>query len=52
MFAGSFLEPRKYRACIRAAGRPLPCSDGTAYHLIMMQRAPTRGGGDLEGRQG
>jgi endonuclease YncB( thermonuclease family) len=28
MFAGSYSEPWAYRACMRAGGRPLPCSDG------------------------
>jgi endonuclease YncB( thermonuclease family) len=28
MFAGSYIEPWAYRACIRAGGRPLACSDG------------------------
>ena len=28
MFAGSYLEPWTYRACVRAGGRPLACSDG------------------------
>ena len=28
MFAGSYIEPWAYRACIRSGGRPLPCSDG------------------------
>jgi endonuclease YncB( thermonuclease family) len=28
MFAGSYLEPWAYRACIRSGGHPLGCSDG------------------------
>jgi endonuclease YncB( thermonuclease family) len=28
MFAGSYIEPWLYRACIRSGGRPLACSDG------------------------
>ena len=28
MFAGSYIEPWAYRACIRSGGRPLACSDG------------------------
>jgi endonuclease YncB( thermonuclease family) len=28
MFAGSYIEPWAYRACIRSGGRPQPCSDG------------------------
>jgi endonuclease YncB( thermonuclease family) len=28
IFAGSYLEPWAYRACIRSGGRPLACSDG------------------------
>jgi len=29
MWAGSFVEPWRYRACARAGGRPLECSDKT-----------------------
>jgi endonuclease YncB( thermonuclease family) len=28
MFAGSYIEPWAYRACIRSGGRPQTCSDG------------------------
>jgi endonuclease YncB( thermonuclease family) len=28
MFAGSYIEPWAYRACIRSGGRPQACSDG------------------------
>jgi hypothetical protein len=28
IWAGSYVEPWKYRACVRAGGRPLACSDG------------------------
>jgi hypothetical protein len=28
IWAGSFIEPWKYRGCIRAGGRPQACSDG------------------------
>jgi endonuclease YncB( thermonuclease family) len=28
IWAGSFIEPWAYRACIRGGGRPLACSDG------------------------
>jgi endonuclease YncB( thermonuclease family) len=32
MWAGSFAEPWKYRACIRANGRPANCSDDANAH--------------------
>jgi endonuclease YncB( thermonuclease family) len=28
MWAGSYIEPWVYRACIRSGGRPQACSDG------------------------
>ncbi|WP_454634652.1 thermonuclease family protein [Bradyrhizobium cenepequi] len=28
IWAGSFIEPWKYRACVRSGGRVLACSDG------------------------
>lgn len=30
IWSGSFVEPWRYRACIRAGGRPQPCSDGNS----------------------
>jgi endonuclease YncB( thermonuclease family) len=29
IWSGSFIEPWRYRACIRKGGRPAECSDGT-----------------------
>jgi endonuclease YncB( thermonuclease family) len=28
IWAGSYVEPWKYRACVRGGGRPQACSDG------------------------